>query len=151
MSDNKALFIEEAIIGEIKQLLAERVNEIFNGWQMVIPVIEFSHYQSMKTVVPVISLSGCERTEKERIVRLDAYSVKIAIDVPETPDSELFCYGYAAAVGKAVGENLTLGGVADRVVITGKKYVPPKAPNCGDNWEVVINLRVTVEGLNNAG
>jgi hypothetical protein len=111
----------------------------------LIPLFEISDFQGGAAVVPVIALSGCERTEKERVIKLDAYSMAIAFTLPETPESELHCYAYAAAVCKALGENPTLGGVVDRAVVTWKKYVQPKKPHCGENWEVVITLRVTVE------
>ena len=55
------------------------------------------------------------------------------------------CYAYAGAVGKAVFDDSTLGGIVDRVVITGKKFVPPKSTHCGDGWGLVISLRITVE------
>ena len=38
-------------------------------------------------------------------------------------------------------------GVADRVTITNKKYVPPKKANCGMDWELIISMRITVETL----
>jgi hypothetical protein len=59
----------------------------------------------------------------------------------------LYCYGYAYAFGKALGEDITLGDIADRAVITGKKYLPPKKPNCGEGWGLVLSLRVIVENL----
>jgi len=60
----------------------------------------------------------------------------------------LYCYGYASAVCKALGENPSLGGVVDRAVVSGKKYSSPKKPGCGEEWETVITLRVTVEDGN---
>jgi hypothetical protein len=102
-------------------------------------------------VVPVITLSTCERSEKERIVRLDAYTLTIAFTVPEWPGGERNCYAYASSVATALGENPTLGGIADRAVLTGKKYVPPKQGGTGGDWEVVMTLRVTVEGGSYAG
>jgi hypothetical protein len=71
--------------------------------------------------------------------------------IPDTPDGELLCYAYSAAIGKALGENPTLGGVADRAVIAGKKYNKPKKPNCGESWELVITMRLTVEEIGNEG
>jgi hypothetical protein len=56
----------------------------------------------------VIALSTCERSEKERIIRLDAYTLAIAFTVPEHPDGERNCYAYAGAVAAALGENPTL-------------------------------------------
>jgi hypothetical protein len=149
MSDNRALFIEEAIIGAVKSLLAGRVNELLGDMQFAILPVEFSDYRVGAAVVPVIALASCERTEKERIIRLDAYSMTITFTLQETPESELYCYAYAAAVCKALGGNPTLGGVVDRAVVTGKKYNPPKKAYGGNEWEVVITLRLTVEGVNN--
>ena len=150
MSDNRTLFIEEAIIGAVKRLLAERVNEILSEWDILIPVIEFSHIGNGFAVASVVSLSTCERTEKERIIRQDAYSLTVTFTLQEHEDGELYCYGYAYSFEKALGENVTLGGIVDRAVITGKKYIPPKKTNCGEGWGLVITLRLTVEGVGNA-
>jgi hypothetical protein len=45
-------------------------------------------------------------------------------------------------------EEPTLGGVVDRAVVTGKKYVAPKKKDCGESWSLVVTVRVTVEGMN---
>ena len=100
-------------------------------------------------MVPVISLSTCERTEKERIIRLDAYTLTITLNVPEHPEGERNCYAYAWAAATALGENPTLGGIVGRAVLTGKKYVPPKQSGTGGDWTVILTLRVTVEGVGN--
>ncbi len=141
------IFIEQRIIDAIRGLLTGRVNEILSKWEFLIPVVEFSKFANRHTVAPVVSLVSCERTEKERIIRLDAYSLSISFTLPETQETELYCYGYAAAVCKAIGENPTLSGVVDRAVVSGKKYSQPKKPGCGEDWEVVITLRITVEGM----
>jgi len=138
-------FIEMRIIEAVRLLLAGRVNGILNDAEFVIPVIEFVDYCGGSVVTPVVMLSGCEQTEKERLLCLDAYSLTITFSLPETPESELSCYAYAGAVGKAVFDDPTLGGIADRVVITGKKFVSPKSAHCGDGWGLVISLRITVE------
>jgi hypothetical protein len=151
MSDNQALFVEEAIIGAVKRLLAGRVNELLGETEYPIPPVEFGNYRGGSMITPVIGLSTCERTEKERIVRLDTYSLTITFAVPEHPEGERNCYAYAAAVTTAAGENPTLGGAAGRAVLTGKKYVPPKQSGTGGDWELSLTLRVTVEGMTNAG
>jgi hypothetical protein len=143
-------FIEQTIINAIKKLLSEKVNELLGEMQFDIPHIEFGIYRGVSVVVPVIALSSCECSEKERIVKMDAYSLSITFSMPETIESEFFCYAYAGAVRKAVEKNPTLGGVVNRVVITGKKYVPPKKENYGQGWELVIALRITLEEVNNA-
>jgi hypothetical protein len=144
MSGNQTLFIEQQIVDAVWKLLLGRVNDLLGEMQFAIPFIESGRCGGV-TTIPAISLVSCERTEKERIIRLDAYSLTITFLLPETPESELHCYTYAVAVCKALGENPTLGGVADRAVVTAKKYVPPKKSDCGQGWETVINLRVTVE------
>jgi hypothetical protein len=141
------MFVEAAIIGALKRLLAGRVNEVLEAAEFPIPSVEFGGYSVGSAVVPVIVLSACERTEKERIIRMDAYSVTVVFHVPESPEGELQCYAYAAAVDKALGEDPALGGAVSRAVLAGKKYVPPKREHCGDGWEVILSLRVTVEGM----
>jgi hypothetical protein len=154
------LFIEENILNAIRELLAGRVNEILGELEDGIPPVEFGQSgftglpaefrQSRNSAMPTISLTACERTEKERIVRLDAYSLTVAFTVPEGPsdqrsDAERYCYAYAASVGMALGEDPTLGGVVDRAALTGKKYMPPKHPGTEGDWEVVLTLRINVE------
>jgi len=145
MSDTRVTFIEETIMKAVKRLLSGRVNEILRDTEYSVPVIEFGEFAGGDVVVPVVSLSSCEQTEKERIIRLDAYSLTITISLPEMPESELYCYAFSGAVGRAFYDDPTLGGVVDRAVITGKKYVPPKKPHCGEGWELIVSVRVTVE------
>ena len=141
--------IETRIIGAVKELLTGRGNELLGELQIQIPLVEFSEYRGGNVVVPGIALASCERTEKERIIRQDAYTLSITFTLPETEESEYLCYVYGAVVGKAIGENPTLGGVADRAVVTGKKYFQPNTPHCGENWGIVVTVRVTVEAINN--
>jgi hypothetical protein len=75
---------------------------------------------------------------------VDAYSLAVTFNVPDSGDSELYCYAYSAALTKALNDDATLGGVVERAVITGKKYGKPKIANCGDRWSVIITLRLTV-------
>ena len=144
-------FVEQQIIGAVRGLLVGRVNEILGEMELAVPAVELGEYLGGSVVVPVIVLSTCERSEKERIIRLDAYSLTIVFSVPESSESELYCYAYAAAVEKALGENPALDGAASRAVLVGKKYVAPKKLHCGEEWEVVLTLRVTVEGTAYAG
>jgi hypothetical protein len=98
-------------------------------------------------LTPVLRLSSCERIEKERIIRLDAYILTVAFTVPEHPEGEWNAYAYAWAAATALRENLTLGGIADWAVLTGKKYTPPKQNGTGGEWTVVLTLWITVENL----
>ena len=138
-------FIEQKIIAAIRELLTNRVNELLRDYEFAIPIIEFGGYGCGYAAVPVISLSTCERTEKERITRLDVYNLTIHFELGDTPESETECYAYSDAIDKALEADSTLGGVVDRVVITGKKYLPPHKFGCGDGWEIILSLRITVE------
>jgi len=119
-------FIEQQIIEAAKKLLSEQANDLLGNSQFSIPVIEFGGNGSGYTVSPVITLSGCERTEKERIVRQDTYLMTITFSFQEQPESELHLYAYSGAVSRVFHDDPTLGGVADRAIITGKKYVSRK-------------------------
>ena len=137
----KTDFVELWILGAVRELLDGRVNELLREMEFAVPVIEFGDYCGGGVIAPAIALSTCERSEKERIIRLDAYALTISFEFPETPESELHCYAYASAVCKAVAEDPALGGIADRAVVTGKKY---------KSNEIMISLRVTVESsINN--
>jgi hypothetical protein len=148
---DKGLFIEEIIINSLKFLLAGRVNELLRETDCPIPPVEFGNYRGGSAVIPVIALSTCERSEKERVVHLDAYSLTVTFTVPEHPVGERNCYAYASSVASALGEDPTLGGIADRAELTGKKYAPPKQSGTGGNWEIMLTLRVTVERGGYAG
>ena len=137
-------FIEQEIIAVVRKLLTGKVNDILRKNDFVIPLIEFGGFECGYVVSPVISLSSSEGTEKERIIRQDVFSLIITFNIPESRDSELHCYAYSGAVGRAVKDDPTLGGVIDKAVITGKKYLSPKKPYCGESWELVIAMRLTV-------
>jgi hypothetical protein len=144
-------FIEQQIISAVRGLLAGRVNEILHNEEFNMPFVEFGEYGGSAAVVtPAIALVSCEKSEKERIVLLAAYSAIITFTLPETFEVETQCYGIVAAVNMALRENPTLGGVVDRAVITGEKYVPPIKPHCGEGWNVIITLRITCEEVAHA-
>jgi hypothetical protein len=134
------------LLNSVKKLLAGRVNELLGETKYPIPPVEFGTYRGGSIVSPVITLSACERSEKERIIRLDVYSLTITFTVPEHPDGERNCYAYAWAVDRALRENPALDGVADRAELMGKKYTPPKQNGTGGDWGITLTLRITTEG-----
>jgi hypothetical protein len=155
MTDKEGLFIEEILLNSVKKLLTGRVNELLKEMEYPIPPIEFGKYRDSSAAAgacsPAIALSTCEQSEKERIIRLDAYSLTIIFTVPEHPNGERNCYAYASSVAAALGEDPALDGAADRVELTGKKYIPPKQSGTGGDWGVILTLRVTTEGAGYAG
>jgi hypothetical protein len=140
------LTIEEKIIHGVSSLLTQRVNKLLEETEHPIPPIEFGNYRGGSAVVPAIAISTCERSEKERIVRLDAYTLTVTFTVPEWPGGERNCYAYASSVAATLKENPTLGGAVDRAVLTGKKYTPPKQSGTGGDWGMVLTIRITIEG-----
>ena len=138
---------EQEIIYAVKKLLSGKVNELLCSMKQQIPLIEFIEYQGGSVISPVITFSMCEQTEKERIIRQETYSLTITFKFPETAESEFYCYAYSGAVGKVVYDNPTLCGEVDRAVITGKKYLSPAKPHCGEGWSLVITLRLAVDAL----
>jgi hypothetical protein len=142
----KVYFIEEVIIGALMRLVDERVNEILAEGELSVPPLDVCGLPGGGAVCPDFFLSECERVEKERMLRVDAYSVSISFTVSERDDTEAYCYAYAAAVDRALEENPALNGAVSRAALTGKKYVPPKTPYCGEGWKLVLSIRVTVEG-----
>jgi hypothetical protein len=163
---DKSFFIEEIIINSVQSLLIGRVNELLAETKHSVPPLEFGNYRGGSAVVgassPVVALAACERTEKERLIRLDTYALTITFVVPEgvpfgSPNgnaenqgfSAICCYAYAWAVEAALREDPTLGGIAGRAVLTGKKYAPPKQSGTGGEWTVVLTARIVVEGMGN--
>jgi hypothetical protein len=143
---DKSLFIEEILLNSVKKLLSGRVNELLGEMEYPIPPVEFGSYRGGSAVIPVITLSTCERSEKERIIRLDAYTLTVTFTMPEHPAGERNCYAYAAVIDRALSEDPVLGGIASRAVLTGKKYTPPKQNGTGGDWGVTLTLRITTEG-----
>jgi hypothetical protein len=140
--------MEEIILNSVKLLLLGRVNEVLGEAEFLIPPVEFTHKPNggYYTVTPELSISSCERIEKDRIVLLDAYKVTIVFTCPEQ-NGERNGYVYAGAVDRALREDSTLGGTADYALLVKKEYIAPKWPGTGEPWEAVLTLRVTVEGI----
>jgi len=147
MSENRIMFAEIAIANAVKKLLCEDANRLLEALDFRIPYFEFGDYSGNDVVNPDITILSCERSEKERIVLVNAYAVEIAVPVADCGhDGELFAYAYGAAISGAARLNGTLDGIVDRIAVTECRYAPPKRRNCGDCWIVAIKLRVTVEG-----
>jgi hypothetical protein len=146
--DNRDLFIEEIIINSLKSLLAGRVNELLGEAEFLIPPIEFTHKlnEGYYSITPELAIATCERSEKDRVVLLDAYKVIITFTCPEQ-NGERNSYTYAGAVDRALREDSTLGGTADYALLVKKEYKAPKRPGTGERWEAVLTLRISVEGI----
>jgi hypothetical protein len=142
------MFIEETLLDSVRKLLTGRVNELLGEMEWPVPLVAFGQSLSgAYAVTPVLRLAACERSEKERVIRMDAYTLTVGFVVPERLEAERNCYAYSWAVDTALGEDTTLGGVADRAAVTGKTYDVPKHEHCGEGWGAVITLRLSVESL----
>jgi hypothetical protein len=147
MSLTNDFFIEEEIDGCFFRILDDRMNNTLEELELKVPPLEIGGGSGGNAVYPDVYITGCERTEKERVIRIDSYAVTITFPVPESEEADLYCYAYAAAFEKALDANPSLDGFADRAVLTGKKYIRPKKPGCGEGWKLVLSVRVTVETL----
>jgi hypothetical protein len=145
MSLTNDFFIEEKIEGCFLRLLDEPVNDLLQEMELKAPPLDVCGKPGGDAVYPDVFLSECERTEKERIIRIDTYSVSITFLVPDSEEADVYCYAYAAAFEKALDGNPTLGGMVNRAMLTGKKYIRPKKPGCGEEWKLVLTVRVIVE------
>jgi hypothetical protein len=131
--------IEEKIESAVWVLLLDGVNDFLGSIDDDVPLVERNTGGfTARSPRAVVEFAAAERTEKERIVRLDAYTVKVLFDAPES-----FCYRYAYALDKAIVADSTLGGLAERVLFEKRTY--KKTPNGG--CEAVFTLRITVEGM----
>ncbi|MDR2177570.1 MAG: hypothetical protein LBP20_05950 [Treponema sp.] len=151
MSYTNDFFIEEELDGCFFRLMDEQVNDFLRELELDVPPLDVCGKPGGGAVCPDVHISECERTEKERAIRLDAYSVAITFPVPEGECADLYCYAYAAAFDKALRLNPTLGDLANEAVLTGKKYIRPRKPGCGGEWNLVITVRVTVERIADDG
>jgi hypothetical protein len=97
-------------------------------------IIVITHYSLL--------IAAAERTEKERIVRLDAYTVKITFNAAAS-----FCYRYAYALDKAIEADWTLGGLAERVSFEKRVYKKTFDGRGNPACEAVFTLRITAEAL----
>jgi hypothetical protein len=147
MSLTNDFFIEEEIDGCFLRLLDEPVNDLLQELELKAPPLDVCGKPGGSAVYPDVFLSECERTEKERIIRIDAYSVSITFPVPDSEEADVYCFAYAAAFEKALDRTPTLGGMVNRAMLTGKKYIRPKKPGCGEEWKLVLTVRVTVEKI----
>jgi hypothetical protein len=127
-------------------LLGGAVNFYLGELDEAVPLFEIDvrHKLGGYGIKPDIDISECELSDKERVIRLQAYTLKISFCVKGSENKRLL-YIYAYAIEKAISDDVTFGGVADRVVVSHKKYSQKTA----DLWEIVISVRATIETISN--
>jgi hypothetical protein len=146
MIENRILTHEKAITVAVKRLLRVEANKLLEEIEYPIPIIGFRRSTRGDVAIPGIVIFPCERTEKESIMNLLAYTVIIAIPVQDTDDSILHTFMYYAAVTKAFSDNNTLGRCVESGVIIEERIIPPKKLHNDEDWKVIITLRLSVEG-----
>jgi hypothetical protein len=130
--------VEERIIGAVWGLLLGGVNEVLAEIDDFVPPVERPGAGlAARPARCAVEIAAVERTEKERIVRLDACRVKIMITAFESD-----CYRYAYALEKAIDRDFTLGGVVENVLFEKKVYTQKT-----HLVEAEFGLRITVEQL----
>jgi hypothetical protein len=88
----KDVFIEKEIIRAVQGLLIEQVNTILLESQLPVPVIGYSNHGGFYSTFPAVTLNACESTEKERIIRIDAYNVTVSFTLSEMPEGETYSF-----------------------------------------------------------
>lgn len=142
---DKNEFIEQKIVAAIQGLLARQVNELLQKYNFSAPPIQFGDFDSRAHVVsPEILLSPCEETDKEEAERLSTYYLSVSFLFPKTREKGLYCFAYSDAVRKVVNENPTLDGAAESAVIIKTKFIMPSKFDCGENYDLVVTLQITV-------
>jgi hypothetical protein len=136
--------IEFDILHAIQNLLTGAVNRFLEEQEYDTPLIELGG-GAPDRVVPEIRIVGGERSEKDRVIRLDVFSVTITLRVPEE-NGERSCYTYAAGIDRAISRDPTLGGVIDQAAMIKRSYQGPKVQHIGEGWEAVFTLWLTIEG-----
>jgi hypothetical protein len=116
--------VEEKILGAVWVLVLNGMNDVLENIDDDVPALEkrgsaLAGDCVKRPVSGSVGLEKVERTEKERIVRLDAYRVVVTITASESD-----CYRYAYALEKAIGDDVTLCGVAENVLFENKVYTP---------------------------
>jgi hypothetical protein len=137
---------EEMLLEMTAELLGGAVNFYLNELDEAVPQFEIDvrHKLGGYGVVPDIDISECELSDKERVIKLQAYTLKISFCVKGSENKRLL-YVYAYAIEQAINDDVTFGGVADRVMLTHKKFNQVNA----DTWEIVLSVRATIETIRN--
>ncbi|GHU40836.1 hypothetical protein FACS1894190_08210 [Spirochaetia bacterium] len=135
--------IEEQLIEMINEILTSTVNFYLSEMEEFVPLVELSSSGKLGSygVCPQIELSEAARTDKDRIVRTDAYTMTITF-VMNSQNNKRDVYCYAAALESAINDDPTFGGVADRVAFVNRKY-KGMAESSGE-CQAVFTLRVTI-------
>jgi hypothetical protein len=105
-----------------------------NGIDDVVAPLEKANGEGLGHVgvCPDVALNEVETTEKERIIRANAYLVTITIKAPVRD-----CYVYTFALRAALQDDITLGGIA--------AYIGFKKTNYKDG--AIYTLHITTEGF----
>jgi len=129
--------IEERVLDGIWALLLGDVNEALVGLQRQVALFERRRGGSLGGFgcQAEVALLDVERTEKERFLKIDAFTVTVEF-AASLPD----CYVYAWALDEALRQDATLGGLVDNVVFVSRRYLK-EGP--GNNAQ--FKLRVIVE------
>jgi hypothetical protein len=132
---------EETLLEMTAELLTGAVNYYLSEFDVAVPQFETDSPRRLGAfgVRPEIEIAECELSDKERIIKLEAYTLKTSFQVKGL-DNKNHIYYYALAIQKAIDDDVTFGGVADRVTLTRKKYTQRDGM-----WDVVLTLRATLE------
>ena len=141
---NRALFIEEAMVEAVKGIMLVGVNDLLGTIEEPVPMINFNEQNTDDVLTPVISVSISEQTNQELLAHLKAYKVYITIPIRDNNDGFFYSWTCYCALCRIFTDNHTLGGVVDKAEITERRMKPPVKKYNREKWEVCLTLRATV-------
>jgi len=139
--------IETRIAAALERLLLEDANRLLDALPVQLAPIELGEHAGAEIVRPSIAAASSRRTEKERVVLLDAYAIEIKYAVFDRQGQEacrLLPY-YTACIRRAVRRNGTLGGLVDRIALLETRHEPAEKGFAADHWTGTARLRATAE------
>jgi len=139
--------METRIAAALERLLTDEVNKLLEALPVQLAPIELGEYSGAEIARASIAIASSQRTEKERVVLLDAYAIEIRYSVFDRGGREagrLLPY-YTACIRKAIRRNGTLGGLVDRIALLETRHEPAGKGFPADHWTGTARLRATAE------
>ena len=144
MNDKNWFDFEEKVISAVKSLLENEVNALLQTVPKDIPFLEFGNWQGKNIIVPTIKMLGCEATEKERLLTINTYIMRITMLVRDEDDTTTQLHLYSTAISRVLRQSDNLGGLVDSVEkIATLIEEPPDVPL--GKMRLKITIRLTVE------
>ena len=136
--------VEIELLERLEILFLGRVNELlYDEEARLAPFRDFSGVglASHDKIRAGLNIDECEQTEKERLLKMCAWTITIDFKVRDDGERKRFYYG--TALEQALFEDRTLGGLAASISLIKTKY-----SRLGiDSYEIIMTLRASAQQL----